>query len=85
MYPWINVSKAGVGAAVVAEAEAGRSGGGGGGGGHELEAPPAINKMPIYTNYIYYDISWMNDVLLSSDLKLLPKSAMIFSLHRDRK
>ena len=82
MYPWFNVSKAGVGAAVVAEAEAGRSGGG---GGHELEAPPAINKMPIYTNYIYYDISWMNDVLLSSDLKLLPKSAMIFSLHRDRK
>ena len=49
MIPCFNFSKAGVDVAVVVEAEAGRSGGG---GGHDLEAPPATNKLPIYTNYI---------------------------------
>ena len=53
MIPCYNVSKAGVDAPVVEEAEAGRSGGG---GGHDLEVPPATNKLPNYTNYIYYNI-----------------------------
>ena len=77
------MSKVGVDAAVVeAEAEAGRNGGG---GGHDLQSPTATNNLPIYTNYIYYNISWMNVFLLSSILKLLPKSAMSFSLYRYRK
>ena len=62
MITWFNISKAGVyaavqqkqkpDAAVVAVV-------------NDLEAPPATTKLPIYTNYIYYDISWMNDVFIA--------------------